>query len=55
MDTAGSFSWVKLPGREANHSPSPSAEVKIDGAMPPLPQVFTGIVLNKKQGELPFL
>jgi hypothetical protein len=30
--------WVKRPGREANHSPPSSAEVKMRGAIHPLPQ-----------------
>jgi hypothetical protein len=28
--------WLKLPGREADHSPPSSADVKNDGAVPPL-------------------
>jgi hypothetical protein len=28
MDIRGSFLWVKRPGREADHSPPSSAEVK---------------------------
>jgi hypothetical protein len=31
---------VKRQGREADHSPPSSAEVKNDGATPPLPHVF---------------
>jgi hypothetical protein len=30
---------VKRPGREADHSPTSSAEVKNDGAVPTLPHV----------------
>jgi hypothetical protein len=30
---------VKRPGREADHSPPGSAEVKNDGAVPPLPHI----------------
>jgi hypothetical protein len=32
------FLGVKRPGREADHSPPSSAEVKMCGCMPPLPQ-----------------
>jgi hypothetical protein len=31
---------VKRPGREADHSPPSSAEVKSGGAIPPLPHVL---------------
>jgi hypothetical protein len=31
------FLGVKLPGREADHSPLSCAEVKNDGAIPPFP------------------
>jgi hypothetical protein len=50
VGTRGSFLGVKLPGREADHSPPYSAEVKMCGVIPPLPQyafiawrVFTGV------------
>jgi hypothetical protein len=32
-------SGIKRPGREADHSPPSSAEVKNDGAIPPLPHM----------------
>jgi hypothetical protein len=32
---------VKWPGREADHSPLSSAEVKNGGAIPPLPHMFS--------------
>jgi hypothetical protein len=31
--------WVKRPGREADHTPPSSAEVKNGGAVPPLPHL----------------
>jgi hypothetical protein len=37
---------AKRPGREADHSPPPSAEVKNGGAAPPFPIHFHGVVLN---------
>jgi hypothetical protein len=37
MGTGGSFSEVKCPGREADHSPRSRAEVKNVGAITPLP------------------
>jgi hypothetical protein len=37
---------VKLPGREADHSPTFSAENKNDGAIPPLPMRLHGLVHN---------
>jgi hypothetical protein len=37
---------VKRPGREADHSPPSSAEVKNGGAIPPLPIHLHGMVLN---------
>jgi hypothetical protein len=37
---------VKRHGREADHSPPPSADVKKDGAIPPLPICPHGLVLN---------
>jgi hypothetical protein len=36
MGTGDDFPWVKRPGREADHSPPSSAEVKNGGAIPPL-------------------
>jgi hypothetical protein len=39
VGTRGSFPWVKQPEREADHSPPSSAEVKNDGAIPPLPHI----------------
>jgi hypothetical protein len=35
-----------FPGREADHSLSSSAEVKNDGAIPPLPIRLHGAVMN---------
>jgi hypothetical protein len=37
---------VKQVGREADHSPPSSAEVKNGGAIPPLPICLYGIVFN---------
>jgi hypothetical protein len=37
---------IKLPGREADHSPSFSAEVKNGGLMTTLPVCLRGIVFN---------
>jgi hypothetical protein len=37
MGTGGSLPRVKLPGREADHSPPSSTEVKNGRAIPPLP------------------
>jgi hypothetical protein len=37
---------AKWPGREADHSPPPSFEVKNRGAIPPLPIHLYGVVLN---------
>jgi hypothetical protein len=37
---------MKRPGREANHSPPSSAEVKNGEAVPPLPIFLHGMVLN---------
>jgi hypothetical protein len=36
IDSGGSFPGIKRPGREADHSPSSSAEVKNGGTIPPL-------------------
>jgi hypothetical protein len=41
MVTGGSFLVSKRPGREADHSPSSSAEVKNCGTIPPLPNTFS--------------
>jgi hypothetical protein len=30
---------IKQPGREADHSPPPAAEIKNSGAIPPLPHI----------------
>jgi hypothetical protein len=40
------FPEVQRPGRETDHSSRASAEVKNDGAVPPLPTCFRGVVLN---------
>jgi hypothetical protein len=37
VGTWGLYPGVELPGREADHSPASSAEVKNGGAIPPLP------------------
>jgi hypothetical protein len=37
---------VKRQGRETDHSPLSSPEVKNGGAIPPLPHCLHGIVLN---------
>jgi hypothetical protein len=37
---------IKQMGREADHSPLSSAEVKNGGSIPPLPIRLHGIVLN---------
>jgi hypothetical protein len=41
MDTGGSFTGVKRLGREADHSPSSSIEVKMNGAVSPFPHTFS--------------
>ena len=38
---------VKRPGREDSHSPPHTAEVKKDGAVPPLPIRLHGVVLER--------
>jgi hypothetical protein len=40
VGNGGSFPGVKRPGREADHSPPSSAEVKNGGALPPLPHTL---------------
>jgi len=35
------FLWGKRPGREADHSPPSSAEIKMRGVTPPLPHTFS--------------
>jgi hypothetical protein len=45
---------VKQQGREADHSPLSSAEVKKGGAIPSLPICLHGTVLNSAQGQ-PYL
>jgi hypothetical protein len=39
-------SGIKRPGREADHCPPFNAEVKNDGAIPPLPIRLYGVMLN---------
>jgi hypothetical protein len=39
ISTEGHYPGVKRPMREADHSPPTSAEVKNDGAIPPLPHM----------------
>jgi hypothetical protein len=47
MDTGGDFPVAKRPGREADHSPPSSVEVKNSGPIPPLPHIcLHEIVLN---------
>jgi hypothetical protein len=49
--------WVKLPGREADHSPPSSAEVKNAWSCTSAPQIpLHGVVLSlKNRVSLPFL
>jgi hypothetical protein len=35
------YTGVKRQGREVDHSPPSSAEIKNDGAIPPLPSMFS--------------
>jgi hypothetical protein len=37
MGTVGSFPGVKRPGREADHPPPSSVQIRNDGVIPPLP------------------
>jgi hypothetical protein len=46
VGTGADFPEIKRPGREADHSPPSSAEVKNGGAIPPLPMRVHGRVLN---------
>jgi hypothetical protein len=46
IGTGCSSPGVKRPVREPDHSPPASAEVKNDGAIPPLPIRLHGIMLN---------
>jgi hypothetical protein len=41
INGTGGSSGVRQPGREAEHSPPTSAEVKNGGSIPPLPNVFS--------------
>jgi hypothetical protein len=41
IGTGGLSLGVKRPEREADHSPPSSAQVKNDGATPPLPHTFS--------------
>jgi hypothetical protein len=44
---------IKRPNREADHSPLSSAEVKMRGAIPPLPQyAFNARCFVKAQGQI---
>jgi hypothetical protein len=53
MGTRVSFPGVKRSGREDDHSPPSSAEVKVRGGIPPLPQhAFMAWCLVKAQGQL---
>jgi hypothetical protein len=38
--TVGDFPGVRRPGRETDHSPASTAEVKNDEAMPPFTYIF---------------
>jgi hypothetical protein len=42
----------KQPGREADHAPSSSAEIKNGGVIPPFPD---GMVLDRRATVLPIL
>jgi hypothetical protein len=46
MGAGGSLPGVKRQGLEADNSSPSSAEVKNDGAIPPLPIRLHGVVLN---------
>jgi hypothetical protein len=46
IGTVGPFLEVKLPGREADHSPPCGTEVKNGGALPPFLICLCGRVLN---------
>jgi hypothetical protein len=46
MDTGGSLSGVKRPGREVDHPSSFIAEVKNGQAIPQLPTCLHGVALN---------
>jgi hypothetical protein len=46
MDTMGYFPWGKAAGCEVDHSPPSSADVKNGGAIPPLTNASSGLVLN---------
>jgi hypothetical protein len=54
LGTRGSFPGVKRPGRQAEHSPPSTAEVKnVCGVIPPLPQyAFMEWCSVKAQGRL---
>jgi hypothetical protein len=55
MDTGGSFPGVKRPGREADHSPPSSAEVKNTWSYTSTPPIrLHGVVLSSTQGQLYF-
>jgi hypothetical protein len=53
MGTVGSFSEAKRPGREADHSPLPSAEFKNGGAIPPPSYSLRGALLIKHRDTFP--
>jgi hypothetical protein len=55
MSIGGSFPGIKRKGREADHSPPSSAEVKNDGAVTPLPSTcsWPGTSLIKRRDNLP--
>jgi hypothetical protein len=47
----GTLSWGWWQGPEADHLPAAGAEVKITGAIPPLPKVFMAwCLINYGQG-----
>jgi hypothetical protein len=46
MGTGDSFPGVKRPGKQADHSPAFSAEIKNGGAIPSLPVRLHGVALE---------
>jgi hypothetical protein len=56
MGTEGYFPGLNRPGREADHSPPSSAEIKNGGCTPPLPHSssWRGAQLNKPRDKLTF-
>jgi hypothetical protein len=56
MVAGGNSLGVKRPGREADHSPPSSTEVKNGGAIPPLPHIssWCSAELIKHRDTLPY-